>query len=217
VLHQEALRVLASLDEVKFASMANSLESLAVASPTVEDLSDRMLAAVPSFDEPTAAALAEAVISIIGGREVHHDPTAAFVDGVATSTDLALDEASQRVLSDRLMRLIGLAPVMIVGKAADVAADQERIFHSARVFTDLRPVFGDDPSAGPLGAVVLHTLKVDYLRNGVVEDVYVVMDNEDLETLASVIDRARAKNTSIGRFLDETGFRRLVPHDSDGS
>lgn len=75
--------------------------------------------------------------------------------------------------------------------------------------TDIRPVFGEDASKSPVGAVVTHVLRIDSFRNGSLEDYYVALDNDDLLQLQSAVGRAIDKNQSLNQLMDNIGFSRF--------
>jgi hypothetical protein len=93
------------------------------------------------------------------------------------------------------------APAMeVTAKAMLVMIEHDRVFSSARVFSELRPVFADS-SLTPKAFVGVHQLKLEFQRNisqeSQREAIFVAMDRTDLMSLRDVIDRAIAKHDAL--------------------
>jgi hypothetical protein len=94
-------------------------------------------------------------------------------------------------------------------KALDVMTDHQRVFMSARVLTDLRPIFRFDVSEAPAAMVPVHTLKCTYRSEGVPRDFYVAMDSIDLANLVETLQRALAKDKSLRSLAEGTNLSVL--------
>ena len=74
------------------------------------------------------------------------EPTAAFVDSLlseARAEGTFPDHLDLAVAKKRLTRALAAPAVQVTAKALQVAGDHQRLFCSARVLSDLRPVFSD--------------------------------------------------------------------------
>lgn len=98
---------------------------------------------------------------------------------------------------DRLRTLLALKPLQITSKALDVLTEHEKVFCSARVLTDIRPVFAEDVGREPDGFVLVHNLRLAFHQNNRVEACYVAMDSADIETLLELLQRAKEKEAAI--------------------
>jgi hypothetical protein len=79
-----------------------------------------------------------------------------------------------------------------------------RNFQSARIVTDIRPVFSDKVSAPPLGAVIVETLQIQtWTRDGSSELIFVSMDETDLLQLRETVDRALVKTRTLSTLLSD--------------
>lgn len=208
--HRDSFAWLARLEEDQFESLLTQLsaaeQGLWVGAT---ELASRVRRSVPELADEAAERFVEALISVGAGRAVHGDPLEAFVDGISRALDFDLETYERERLAQRLTALLSAPPVAATAKATDLVTEQSSIFHTARIMTDIRPVFGDDPTAPPTGGVVFHTLKIDMFRLSGAEDVYVTLTNEDLAALKRTVDRALAKNASLTSYLDSVGFTRL--------
>lgn len=208
--HRAGFLVLGGLSDEEFATLAKGLEQDGAARYVpVEELARKVTEAVTRLAEREAEGVVRSVLSVQTGRTVHDDSLAEFSLGIATSEDLDLPPDAAGTLAQRIAYLASIPAMAVTAKAMDVAQEHERIFHAARILTDIRPVFGDHALDPPVGAVVTHLLRIDAFRNGQIEDYYVALDNSDLIALKTVVGRAIDKNESLNRVLDGSGFSRF--------
>lgn len=109
--------------------------------------------------------------------------------GVLSSTDAP-------ILQQRLTDLLGQRSFYAGVKETQLRAEYEHVFRSARIVTDMRPVFEEDLSA-PHHAFIGHTLKVEYSDRNAIKQIYIAMDSADLEALGELIERAKKKEQII--------------------
>lgn len=179
----------------------------------VTGLVRRITESVPRLATREARSLIRALLSVESARHVHGHSVGEFADGVASSGTLDLSPEVAAELARRVETLAQVPAIAITAKAIDIADENDRDYHSARIITDLRPVFGDDATQPPVGVVVIHLLRIDAFKNGQVEDYYVALDNADLSELHRVVSRAIDKNASLSQVLDNTGFSRFDPSE----
>jgi hypothetical protein len=118
--------------------------------------------------------------------------------------------SDRAVFQDRMRALLSVEPLEVLAKAYALQREHEKIFCDARIFTDLRPVFGartDDPA---IGAFVAHTLKIVYHVAGGHRELYCALDAEDLAKLKAVVERAISKANSLARLLETKDIQNLV-------
>jgi hypothetical protein len=99
-------------------------------------------------------------------------------------------------------------------KAGDILTRHERVFQSARIMTDMRPIFHVDVKEKPDGALVIHMLKItqrDGLGNQ--KDFYFALDRNDMTTLMDMIQRGLEKETTIRKMMAESGVTILDPKE----
>lgn len=112
---------------------------------------------------------------------------------ISESPDLDIPEEGREAFGAVLARLVETDVLLTSAKAVSVLNQQERLFHEARIMSDIRPVFGDDPTERPAGAVVVHTLSIKYHADGEMKTINVAMDRNDLAELTAALDRAMKK------------------------
>jgi hypothetical protein len=82
--------------------------------------------------------------------------------------------------------------------------EHEHALCNARIFTDARPVYGEDPTTLPSAAVITHMLKLVYHEGSKLEEIHVALDTADLLKLRSLIDRAQSKVAGLRKVFDST-------------
>ena len=69
-------------------------------------------------------------------------------------------------------------------KADDLRTEDERVFCTAKILTDLRPVFGSHVEDGPHGMIVVHLLKIGYHSGSEkLHEFFVSLDSGDSENV----------------------------------
>jgi len=101
----------------------------------------------------------------------------------------------------------------VTAKVLSVRREYGNVFCTARILTDIRPVFGPDPSRTPLAAAIVHTLHIAHHEGDSHEDFYVALDCEDLRKLRDQIERAVKKEASLKAVIQETPMKYLASGD----
>jgi hypothetical protein len=138
-------------------------------------------------------------------EEFAHD----VVEGVVSRQE-DFTTADRDRLSRRLAELIGLPSIDAPAKAHSLLVDHANYMCRARIFTDVRPVFGSDVDQTPMTAMVVHTLKVSFHQGSSVRDFFVVLDGGDLELLSDLIERAKGKEKTLHATIAAAGVEPLT-------
>jgi len=118
--------------------------------------------------------------------------------------DLKLPGRDRQYFKDQLTKLLSVGSLDIGTKAIDVLNDNERAFRSARVLTDIRPIFGSNPKSSPAAAVLVQMLKISYRgKRGRTENFFVALDTTDVGDLIDVLERANTKAESLRSILKD--------------
>lgn len=161
-----------------------------------------------------ASDIVEVLTTLYILRARHESSIPDFVEDVgralaeAEGEELKLSGEDFDRFKDRLTELLGVELFGIESKALDVQFENERTFRSARIVTEIRPIFGPDPQDPPTGAVIVHMLRITYGERNRSRDFFVALDAEDASTLGKLLDRADVKTQSLKSFLALTG----LPH-----
>lgn len=125
---------------------------------------------------------------------------------VSESEQIQIEDTDRERFGHLLTEVLQLDTLQVTAKAAAVSTRQEHVFQDASIMTDIRPVFGDDPTEEPAGAVLLHTLSLDHFTEGHTHTFNVALDADDLARLKAVVDRAEAKARSVARIVAAAGL-----------
>lgn len=142
----------------------------------------------------------------------------AFAKSVSEATCDLLGSANPNVdwqaFTDDLTSLLECdESIGIAAKTLDVRQEYPKVFCSSRVLSDIRPVFGKDPTSPPLAGAVMHVLRLSYHKSSEHREFYVALDAADLRQLRSVLDRATKKEESLRKQIEESGMVFLEAGD----
>ncbi len=215
--HVDGFTALAALADSQFEELR---AALATGPSTLDPAAFTETASVsmPTVDPSEALRIIRATISLDTLRRLRGWQAADIGEAVAASSSLEIDDAATAVLPLRVTAVLDSQSLRVMGKAIDVLTDHDRVFLSARALTDIRPVFGDDPGDPPDAVVFSQTLKIDYLRDdGTLDNFYVALDEDDVDTLVLALERAKAKAATLREVLGQTGLTHLrvsgTPHE----
>ena len=189
-----AFKDLAALDDDAARKLVDAFSG-AGRFPRVEVLVDAARQGMPASADSLVAAL-------LSARSVRGSTPSEIARDLSRSEDLALESGEQERLQNRLAELLGLEALATTSNAVDLLTQHPQNFRAARVFSDIRPVFGDDVQAPPAGAVIVETLQIGvWSKDGSTDVVYVAMDESDLRELRLAIDRALDKTETLKAML----------------
>ncbi|HET7501640.1 MAG TPA: hypothetical protein VFK02_11570 [Kofleriaceae bacterium] len=206
-VHRSALLQLLALSESDAAAFVRAIKD---APPTLLlGTIARRLAAVVALPVEELVTILIMLASMYLTRQPDTQSRDGFAEAVVSSAremtefkDAAIDwSRAQKLLSDLLAcdRSLG-----VTAKAGGVMSEFEKTFASARILTDMRPIFGDSVAEPPAAAVIVHTLRIRYHASQGGDEtaaVHVAVDSEGLRELGDQIKRALAKEQSITKAL----------------
>jgi hypothetical protein len=127
----------------------------------------------------------------------------------------ALEENAQlrfpNEISQRLSQLLDFEPLVVSAKAEGLMYEYENIFSTARVVTDIRPVFGFDVEDLPKAAVIIHTLSLHYYHEGNHREIRLALDEFDIDDIIEALERASKKAESLKSVLETAQLTYVEP------
>lgn len=120
-------------------------------------------------------------------------------------------DATQRErFLQRFERISQAKSIEITGKALGVLQEDQNGFCTARIVSQLRPIFSEEPLE-PKATVIIHQLKLVYHvgPEGDRDEIFVATTKEDLLGLRAVIDRALAKHEKLVSTAEKAGIPML--------
>jgi hypothetical protein len=109
---------------------------------------------------------------------------------------------NRNVVKEKFKKLLSGKTFDVAGKAVLLAYAQNRALQGASVISDIRSIFGENPEDRPVAAMIIHRLELSVLQAGDPKDIYVALDENDLDKLIEVLNRAKKKNDSLKSLLE---------------
>jgi hypothetical protein len=211
---QIAFRKLLDLTAEQFDKLVNAIaETPPAASPDLfwSHVADRVL----EIDRESVQLIVDELFSLNYARdswglsESDFAKMASEAAASQASKKSRIPEDEKNTLSLRLTRLLEIkASLSLTSKALDVLTDADRIFYSAKILTDIRPVF-DDEGKKIEAAVIMHNLRIHFGQDNEHRDFFVALDTNDIKELRSVLDRADRKAESLQMLLNRAKISYL--------
>ncbi len=206
-----ALLNLASLSEQAATELASAIRSSApVLDP--KKMASRIGPAVPSIPEEGLEKIINALFSLSAVRVLNKVPISSFLDDVCESLHAKKSDFNPVDLRSRLEQLLQAEPIVLASKASAIQREQPYVLMSARVLTDMRPVFGDGPE-DLQGAIITHSLKLTSIHSNEVTESFFALDDDDLAMLQKTVARAEAKSKTMRAFIAKSGLPNMEPTD----
>lgn len=156
-----------------------------------------------------------AILSAVSQVEPPDWPSKRVAEEIVKSEVLDLDEAERVAATEFLVGLMELPAMITSAKASDLMTEYDRIFGDARIVTDIRPVFMEDPHELANGAVIVSTLKIQYQDDRGLSSFYVALDTQDLVALKKVVDRALLKIDTVKERLDKAELEYFTAEEGN--
>jgi hypothetical protein len=86
-------------------------------------------------------------------------------------------------------------------KAIRLAHEREGLITETQILTDIRPIFDLESSKEISAFTVLHTLRIEYRKEGKTKEVFIAFNRDDLTKLKDQIDRTEQKESAIRNTL----------------
>lgn len=116
--------------------------------------------------------------------------------------DGVLKESECPTFANRLVRLLSVNSVDLSSKASELFHEHSNVFESARIISDVRPVFGKGSASESIaGVVVVNTLKIKFFDRAGSKDIYIGLDEQDIEQVRDTVNRAFAKTKAIKQMV----------------
>jgi hypothetical protein len=198
---KSALKAISELDELQFRSLSEAVQRIeprlspkGISKQLVGDAS----LAFMSDHLPSIARLLSNLGRGIYSDNLSLEEVTASLAGYAREEELIVDDASQAKLDERLHVLFSHSAIKISSKANAVLTAHPYLFESAKIFTEIRPLFSDDEILNPPSAsVIAHQLRIDTVHNGSKSEIFIALDDRDLGVLKDAVERATRKSALL--------------------
>lgn len=158
----------------------------------------------------------QTLLSVYATRASHKTPVDQFLPELCDAmqeTGLKPSPANWEPFKKFISELLNLkGAIEVTSKALSILLANERNFTGAHIFTDVRPVFKEDPSDAPAGMVIVHTLGLHYMEGNTRKDFFVALDSHDLKRLKEVVERAFLKETCLVQVFSKSDMPVVTPN-----
>ena len=211
------MRRLVRLDPEQRARVGETLEEPSRVS-SVAVLRSRLAAALGDDDDSDreARALVGELFGLASLATSHGYSHRGVADAIAATERLELPAEAREDFAEFFAGLLDSRVVATLGKAADLALEYERVLHTARIVSEIVPVF-DEPNADPVGSIVMNRMRLTFWRNGRVEDFELALTASQLDELETLVARAKTKATSLEGLLDRVLLPRFEMDEGEES
>jgi chemotaxis protein CheY-P-specific phosphatase CheC len=212
---KEYLPAIGKILKLSDAAVEELINAMSSATITAEaaGMAEKITESVPSIPYEDLVDIVQILYSLYHVREFSEVRPARFVrDLVETlllNPDFGISKSDASPTGKRFQRLLNVKTLNTLSKAIRLQRDAEHIYCEAKIISDIRPVFGDNVKQRPLSAVITHTLKLGYDQLGEHKEFFIVLDEEDLGALQSVVERAKAKGQTLTEILNAARIPRL--------
>ncbi len=125
------------------------------------------------------------------------------------------EDASGRVTDSRstvarLSRLLDSKALNVLDtKVKELKTEYEHSLCDLRIFTDARPVFGNNVADAPSTMLLVHTLRLGYhdAHETRHREIYISLDAQDLISLRELIERAETKAKTLKSRFESAGIK----------
>ena len=203
---RKGLRDIASLSESEFDKFLSALQDI-----PVEIRQHRVF---PDFDLPgfpeNGESIKSAAFSLILGLQQRQFPVSEIIDSVIDALkSYNLENHQMNILRHRIEEILKIESLALIARAHRVLLEHSSTYSSVRIISDIRSIFGDDVTAQPQAAVIVHMLNITYNSAGRRENIALALDEKDIDELISVLERARSKTKTLRSTIEKSGIRYI--------
>lgn len=210
VQFRPALASIGSMSQKSFDALVNSLRTLPPASNPIR-LASKVTPVLSDLPAATVKEIFSALFSLYNVKDFNEVDVSEFIEdiGRAMASNKSPVPTDIELLKQRFAILFNIPSLGVSAKAFAIQREQQRIFSSARSFSDIRPVFSEDGEY-PTAVVIVHQLKLSYLENGEMKEFFVTLDDEDLSQMQKVLTRAQTKSKALSVLIEQAKLTELA-------
>jgi len=176
------------------------------------EFAERVSSSVSSIPAEDIETIVETLVSLYELRPSVDTEVLEFVELLVEALErsevehLQLPKEQRDGFKDRLIQLLDVTALDATSKALNVLLEHEHTLHSARIMTDLRPIFGPNTEDPPEAMLINHMLKLSYHdESEATKEFYIALDTEAVSKLIETLERATSKAQSLKQLLKSTG------------
>lgn len=209
--HRAGLARLLNLSSEDAQKVASTLKSVPITNTLRQTLAERLstLDAVLQGNVNEAADTLTGLYIVLAHSNEPPSEMASEVADALKEIGIQLkfpDEAQQR-----LTQLLSFDSLVVSAKAEGFMYEYENVFSTARVHTDIRPIFGLGAQELPKAGVITHTLNIHYFHAGQHKEINIALDEIDIGSIIDALERADNKGESLKSVLEMARLTYIEP------
>lgn len=123
--------------------------------------------------------------------------------------ELKFSDERYAEVKEKLIKILSIENLLLSAKAVGIKFEHDNLFEKAKVLTQILPVFSDDVDEIPKAAIIAHQLGVHYFQDGDHKEFFLRIDEEEIEELIKMLERAKKKARSLQNFLITTDIKYI--------
>lgn len=207
---------LGKLDKGQYDSLLAALPGAEAIIISQGNLAKRLAAAIVSepggevSDASAASELVSMITSLVDLQRENDWSIESIAETAANNQQLQLSAVERGHISDWLLAALSNPAISRMTRYAQLRTDYPALFYEARVYPDMRALFDETEAADKRPAfAVNYSLKIEY---GVMEgarELFVSLDERDLDVLEEAIRKARANGRELRRLLSNAQLTEI--------
>ncbi|MEH2069185.1 MAG: hypothetical protein V7K47_13660 [Nostoc sp.] len=215
--YQLGITLLIKIDENLFHKLLNAIIEI---HPFIS-IDSLVLEIYPKLEEISVNDLREiirAISSIFALSNQENIKSSEVVAGLSNAvlidnTFSALSDEELKRFEQRLTQLLAIdGSISIYSKAVNLLQEYDHLLLNSRIITDVRPVFKSETQEGIAGALIVHTLKIEYQDASGLREFYVALDSNDVRNLQEQLSESIVKTEVINSVLNKADVLYLDPN-----
>ena len=203
--YRPAIETIAQASDEEFDSLLSAISELPVGTER-QALAGAVSAALKTPAGVFSSQIVASVASLVPLAKSFDISDEEIAGAVSSSQSLMLEDNERPKLRSRLQALIAVPVIVTLGSAQDLLSELKTTFLDVRVLTDIRPIFGRNPSTPPSSAIISQTLKIQFIEESEIHSIHLAVDAGDLKKLSEAIERATAKVATLRSVLEGAGL-----------
>lgn len=209
--HKEGLARFLNLSSEDMQKVVSALETVPITSNLRKTLTER-LATVDAIPESNVNEATETLIALYIVLAYSNETQSEVANEIAEALEgIGIELKFPDQTRQRLAQLLSSERLVVSAKAEGLMYEYDNVFSTARVFTDIRPVFGLDPEELPKAGVITHMLSIHYFESGDHKEINIALDELDIDILVNALERANIKSESLKSILEKAQLTYIEP------
>jgi hypothetical protein len=217
---EKAFANLISMSDDQFNDIIDSLEKVGlVFSPRILGRKIDVQKNIPSTKIEDIFAAVSSLIPLVDNNEISKEDLIVELCNVIKETqtkELNLKDGSEATFKNRLLKLLDNKSLFISSKAVELISENENLFLSARINSDIRTIFNEHSKETTECALIINTLHIHF-RHGEEQDhkdLFIALDTKDLNNLKKSIEKAEQDNKALKSVIEKAGLIYLPTEDN---